>query len=116
MAIYTIEADRGREHMPVVYKAKDNPIEVVLKCDDKEYDYTAAKLIRVKIGSTEFDSSSDPTAFDRNESAIGKLKIFIGDFTGILPQAYNLKLEIEDGFDRTLYFGQVRVRIDDPGM
>jgi hypothetical protein len=116
MAVYSIESVQGLDHVQTVYKGKDNPIEIILKLDNEEYDYSSCKLIRVKIGNVEFDSTSDPTAFDRNESAIGKMKIFIGDQSNIVAQAYNVKLEIVDANDRELYFGQVRVRIDDPGM
>lgn len=116
MSVYSLETVKGKEHVQTVYTRKDNPIEVILKKDDLEYDYSDAKLIRVKIGAVEFDSESDPKAFDRVESAIGRLKIFIGEQPGIAAQAYNVKVEIVDESDRTLYFGQVRVRIDDPGM
>lgn len=116
MAIYSLESVTGKDHIQTVYCRKDNPIQVILKLDDKEYDYTAAKEIRVKIGQTEFDSQSDPDAFDRTESELGRLSIFIGDQTTILPQAYNLKLELVDATDKVLYFGQIRVRIDDSGM
>ena len=116
MAVYSVVSVVGQDHMQTVYRGKDNPIEVILKLDDADYDYTAAKVVRVKIGQTEFDSQSDPASFDRSESAIGKLKIFIGEYTNISPQTYNVKVEIEDGDDKNLYFGQVRVRIEDPGM
>ncbi len=116
MPVFSIESMKGKDHVQTVYTGKDNPIEVILKKDDAEYDYSDAKLIRVKIGSTEFDSSSDPAAFDRSESAIGRLRIFIGDQANIAAQAYNVKIEIQDASERDLYFGQVRVRIDDPGM
>jgi hypothetical protein len=99
-----------------VYRGKDNPIEVILKLDDAEYDFTEAKEIRVKVGQVEFDSSSDPTAFDRSESAIGKLKIFIGDQSNIVAQAHNVKVEVVDSLDRNLYFGQIRVRVEEPGI
>lgn len=116
MAVFSIESVKGPEHVQTVFVGKDNPIEIVLREDGKEYDYSLAKVIRVKIGNAEFDSNSDPSAFDRNESAIGKLKIFIGDQSNIVAQAYNVKVEIVDAFERELYFGQVRVKIDDPGM
>lgn len=116
MSVYSLETIKGKDHVQTVYTRKDNPIEVILKKDDQEYDYSAAKVIRVKIGAVEFDSDSDPTAFDRVESAIGRLKIFIGEQAGIAAQAYNVKVEVVDDQNRTLYFGQVRVRIDDPGM
>ena len=83
MSVYSLETIKGKEHVQTVYTRKDNPIEVILKKDDQEYDYSAAKEIRVKIGSVEFDSNSDPNAFDRVESAIGRLKIFIGEQAGI---------------------------------
>lgn len=116
MALYSVESVKGKEHVQTVYCRKDNPIQVVLKIDGTEYDYTAAKTIRVKIGQTEFDSSSDPNAFDRTESELGRLSVYIGEQTQILPQAYNMKIEVEDASDKVLYFGQVRIRIDDPGM
>lgn len=116
MAIFSVESVKGRDHIQTVYKGKDNPIDVILRLDDVEYDYSGAKLIRVRIGQTEFDSESDPQAFDRNESSLGKLRIFIGDFGTIVAQAYNVKIEVVDVNDRTIYFGHVRVRIDDPGM
>jgi hypothetical protein len=116
MAVYSVESVKGQDHVQTVYRGKDNPIEVVLKLDGADFDYSAAKRIRVKVGQVEFDSDSDPAAFDRTESAIGLLKIFIGDQPGIPAQACNVKVEIVDAADRNLYFGHVRVRIDDPGM
>jgi len=116
MAIYSLESVTGLDHVQTVYKGKDNPIEVILKLDEKEYDFSAFKEIRVKIGNVEFDSNSDPDAFDTSESAIGKLKIFIGDQSNIVAQAHNMKLELVDASDRDLYFGQVRIRVDEPGI
>ena len=116
MAVYSVESVQGQEHVQTVYKGKDNPIEVILKLDGVDYDYTAAKEIRVKIGSTEFDSTSDPAAFDRTEASLGKLRIFIGDLINIPAQSHNVKIEIVDQADRNLFFGSVRVRVDDPGM
>lgn len=116
MAVYSVVSLKGPEHVQTVYRGKDNPIEVILKLDDQEYDFTEAKEIDVKIGQVEFDSKSDPDAFDRTESAIGKLKIFIGDQTTIPAQAHNVKIQIVDSLDRHLYFGQIRVRVDEPGI
>ena len=116
MAVYSVESVQGQEHVQTVYRGKDNPIEVVLKLDGADYDYTTAKEIRVKIGSTEFDSTSDPDAFDRTEASLGKLRIFIGDLANIPAQSHNVKIEIVDQADRNLFFGGVRVRVDDPGM
>lgn len=116
MATYSIESVKGLDHVQTVYKGKDNPIEVILKLDGEEYDFTEAREIRVKVGQVEFDSTSDPDAFDRSESAIGKLKIFIGDQTNIIAQAHNVKLEVVDASNRNLYFGQIRVRVDEPGI
>ena len=116
MAVYSVESVKGLDHVQVVYTGKDNPIEVIFKLDDVEYDYSGAKLIKVKIGTVEFDSTSDAGAFDRSESAIGKLRVFIGDLPNIAAQAYNVKFEITDENNKDLYFGHIRVKIDDPGM
>lgn len=43
MAIYQLKSVTGKDHVQTVYCRKDNPIEVILRLDDKEYDYTAAK-------------------------------------------------------------------------
>lgn len=87
----------------------------VLKEDNKEYDFSTATAIRVKIGNVVIDSEAEADAFDRSESQIGRLKIFIGDQT-IEAKAYNVKVEIDDADGRTLYFGHVRVKIEDTGM
>ena len=115
MGVYSIESVKGEGHVQTAYKGKDNPIEVVLREDCREFDFSTATVIRCKIGKTTIDSSTDATAFDTTESQIGRLKIFIGD-QNIEPKAYNVKLEIDDAEGRTLYFGQVRVRVEDPGI
>lgn len=51
----------------------------------------------------------------RSESQLGRLKIFIGG-QSIEAKAYNVKVEIEDADGHTLYFGHVRVKIEDTGM
>ncbi len=116
MAQYSVESVLGQEHVQTVYRGKDNPIEVLLKQDGSEYNFGGKKQIRVKIGNTEFDTNSDPAAFDTREAEIGKLKIFIGQLTGIPAQAHNVKIEVVDEESRTLYFGHVRVRIEDAGI
>lgn len=116
MAQYSVESVLGREHVQTVYRGKDNPIEVLLKKDDADYNFGAARMLRVKIGTTEFDNASDPGAFDVTESEIGKLRVFIGQLPGIPAQSHNVKIEVIDDAGRTLYFGHVRVRIDDAGI
>lgn len=115
MSVFSAQSVTGTDHVQTAYKGKDNPIEVVLKCDDKEYDYSKAKTVRAKIGDVVMDSDADLDAFDRTEAETGKLRIYIGDQV-ITPRAYNVKIEVVDADDRVYYFGHVRVRIDDPGM
>lgn len=115
MGIYSIEPLKGLDHIQTAYVKKDNPIEVILKEDCKEYDFSTATAIRVKIGTIVIDSDTEPTAFDRSESQLGRLKIFIGDQT-IEAKAYNVKVEVDDADGHTLYFGHVRVKIEDTGM
>lgn len=115
MGVFSVESLKGLNHIQVAYRGKDNPIEVLLKEDEKEYDFSGAHAIRCKIGEVLIDSATEPEAFDRTEAQIGKLKIFIGDQI-IAPQAYNVKVEIDDAEKRTLYFGHVRVKIEDPGI
>ncbi len=115
MGVFSIEPQKGLDHIQTAYVQKDNPIEVVLKEDNKEYDFSTATAIRVKIGNVVIDSEAEADAFDRSESQIGRLKIFIGDQT-IEAKAYNVKVEIDDADGRTLYFGHVRVKIEDTGM
>ena len=130
MGVFSIEPQKGLDHIQTAYVQKDNPIEVVLKEDNKEYDFSTATAIRAKIGNVVIDSEAEADAwaelatlfseaeadaFDRSESQIGRLKIFIGDQT-IEAKAYNVKVEIDDADGRTLYFGHVRVKIEDTGM
>lgn len=103
MGVFSLEPLKGLDHIQTAYVQKDNPIEVVLKEDGKEYDFSTATAIRVKIGNIVIDSETDADAFDRSESQLGRLKIFI-------------KVEIEDADGHTLYFGYVRVKIEDTGM
>lgn len=115
MGVFSLEPLKGLDHIQTAYVQKDNPIEVVLKEDGKEYDFSTATAIRVKIGNIVIDSETDADAFDRSESQLGRLKIFIGD-QSIEAKAYNVKVEIEDADGHTLYFDYVRVKIEDTGM
>ena len=115
MGVFSLEPLKGLDHIQTAYVQKDNPIEVVLKEDGKEYDFSAATAIRVKSGNIVIDSETEADAFDRSESQLGRLKIFIGGQT-IEAKAYNVKVEIEDADGHTLYFGHVRVEIEDTGM
>ena len=108
MGVFSLKPLKGLDHIQTAYVQKDNPIEVVLKEDGKEYDFSTATAIRVKIGNIVIDSETDADAF-------GRLKIFIGD-QSIEAKAYNVKVEIEDADGHTLYFGYVRVKIEDTGM
>lgn len=102
-------------HIQCAYVGKDNPIVVILQDDEREFDFSTAKSLRVKIGSAILDSETDADAFDRSEAQLGRLKIFIGDLS-VKAQSYIVRLEITDAEDRVLYFGGTRVKIEDPGM
>ena len=115
MGVFSVESVKGLNHVQTAYKGKDNPIEVVLKEDDKEYDFSGANALRCKIGTAIIDSATEPDAFDRTEAQLGRLKIYIGE-QNIAPQAYNVKIELDTAENRTLYFGHVRVKIEDPGI
>lgn len=116
MAIYSMEAEHSLDHCPIIYKGKDNPLCLVLKEDEQDMDYTGAQVVRCKVGKVEFDSVADPNAFDVTESQCGKMKIMIGEQSGIVAQAHDVRVEIVTGEGKTLYFGKVRVRVEDPGM
>lgn len=116
MSVYSMNSQKGLDHVQVAYVGKDNPIDLILQEDGQDYDYSTFKLVRCKIGQTEFDTASDPDAFDTSESSLGKLKIFIGAQSGIVAQAHNVKVEVTTDNDKTLYFGQVRVRVENPGI
>lgn len=117
MATLSIKSfgDTQGVHVQTAYVGKDNPIEMILYSDDKEYDYSTAKSLRVKIGDSVIDSQLEADAFNRDEAQLGRLKVYIGEQT-IAPQAYNVKLEITNADDRILYFGHIRVKIEDPGI
>ena len=115
MGIFSLESVKGLDFIQTAYVGKDNPIEVILKEDEVEYDYTTAKTIRCKIGNVVLDSDSDAGSFDRTEAEQGKLRIFIGD-QNIEPKTYNVKVEIVAADDHVFYFGYVKVRIESPGI
>lgn len=102
-------------HIQCAFVGKDNPIAVILMEDEREFDFSTAKSIRMKIGNAIIDSETDAAAFDRSEAQLGRLKVFIGDLP-VKPQAYIVRLEITDAENRVLYFGGIRVKIEDPGM
>lgn len=41
MGVFSLEPLKGLDHIQTAYVQKDNPIEVVLKEDGKEYDFSA---------------------------------------------------------------------------
>lgn len=115
MGVLSVSSVKGDSHVQTAFVGKDNPIEILLKDDGVEYDYSGATGIRVKIGNVVIDSDTEADAFDRTEAQIGKLRVFIGD-QSIPPQAYNVKVEVVDIHKHVLYFGHLRVKIEDPGM
>ena len=67
MGVFSLEPLKGLDHIQTAYVQKDNPIEVVLKEDGKEYDFSTATAIRVKIGNIVIDSETEADAFDRSD-------------------------------------------------
>ena len=47
MGVFSLEPLKGLDHIQTAYVQKDNPIEVVLKEDGNEYDFSTATAIRL---------------------------------------------------------------------
>lgn len=116
MCCYSLEAEHSLDHCPVIYKSKDNPLCLILKENEKDWDFSDLKAVRCKIGTVTIDSEADTDSFDLSEATTGKLKVMIGNQSGIKPQAHDVRVEVELNNGKTIYCGKVRVRVEDPGM
>ena len=115
MAVLNVKPALGTGHMVQAYVGKDNPIILILRDGEEEYDFSGAKSVRVKFDNVILDSEVDEGNFDLKEASIGKLVILIGRVL-IEPKTYNARIEIVEADERILYFGTVRVSVLDPGM